>query len=95
MRSHSALNAVPVSKIDLADPAKTAMEGVVCPPLPGFGKDASKKRPAGPPSEVQLFRFIDSEGKFLCDETGRAIFSMLPSTAQRLAEAMDATAKRV
>ena len=72
-----------------------SMEGVAYPPLPGFGKDASKKRPAGPPSEFQLFRFVASDGKYLSDETGRVIFSMLPSTAQRLAASMGATAKRV
>ena len=70
-----------------------------CPPLPGMGRKRVKKNEhlnlVCTVSEFQVFKFVAPDGVLFTDEHGRKTFSMLPSTAHRLAASMGATAKRV
>ena len=65
------------------------------PELPGFGRDASKKKLPNIPSSFQLFKFRGADGVLLASTAGCTVFSMLPSTAERLAQSMGATAEQV
>jgi hypothetical protein len=100
MRAHEELTKLAPSKMDILDPAKSDMEYLgACPPLPGMGRKRTKKNEhlnvVTMVSEFEVFKFVAPDGALLTDEAGRKTFSMLPSTAERLAASMGATAKRV
>lgn len=69
---------------------------MLCPPLPGFerGSSSRKSRPVAP-SEHQLYRFRAPSGELLADSTGRRVFVLVPSAADRLAASLGAVACRV